>query len=433
MKSVRFLLPLLLLLCTFSLCGCTSKEEKKIEDAVKQELDQLKNLDSVTTQKYISYQELFPGEPEDIAISSDIEEVFSLFFQDFDYKILDINVDKDKQSAQANLRLVTLDAHALAEDFSKAQLKHEISQSASSEEATEQTISLEERYTLLNELLKSNDYQTVERNCTISLDASDKDGETSWEIRRTNTLENDLVGGLMNDLTDPDILSPEDTILVYLNTLKNMSAEELGNYLNADSIISTEDPAKISLAEALVKQVHSTFDYSIGETTVSGYTATVTANITTFDSDAILENYQKELDTYLASVDAVIDGAQKRYEKSYSLLLEYIEENTATKTVETTFTLINDGASWKLEDAGTVFGQALFGTLSSSPVEDKQETKDDIVKIYASANLCKGVFICADSEPKVHACQSVTTFFHKKNPTHFCRQDFSVSLFQVIS
>ena len=140
------------------------------------------------------------------------------------------------------------------------------------------------------------------------------------------------------------------------------------------SIISTEDPAKISLAEALVKQVHSTFDYSIGETTVSGYTATVTANITTFDSDAILENYQKELDSYLASVDAVIDGAQKRYEKSYSLLLEYIEENTATKTVETTFTLINDGASWKLEDAGTVFGQALFGTLSSSPVEDKQET-----------------------------------------------------------
>ena len=374
MKSVRFLLPLLLLLCTFSLCGCTGKEEKKIEDAVKQELDQLKNLDSITTQKYISYQELFPGDTEDIAISSDIEEVFSLFFQDFDYKILDVNVDKDKQSAQANLRLVTLDAHALAEDFSKAQLKHEISQSASSEEATEQTISLEERYTLLNELLKSNDYQTVERNCTISLDASDKDGETSWEIRRTNTLENDLVGGLMNDLTDPDILSPEDTILVYLNTLKNMSAEELGNYLNADSIISTEDPAKISLAEALVKQVHSTFDYSIGETTVSGYTATVTANITTFDSDAILENYQKELDSYLASVDAVIDGAQKRYEKSYSLLLEYIEENTATKTVETTFTLINDGASWKLEDAGTVFGQALFGTLSSSPVEDKQET-----------------------------------------------------------
>ena len=378
MKIIKRLLPvlfsLLLVLALSMLCGCSRTDSSDTEEVLKSELDQLKNLDSDTTQKYIPYTEMFPDATENTKLSDEIQNVFSLFFQQFDYKILDVNVDKDKQSAQANLRLVTLDAHALAEDFSKAQLKHEISQSASSEEATEQTISLEERYTLLNELLKSNDYQTVERNCTISLDASDKDGETSWEIRRTNTLENDLVGGLMNDLTDPDILSPEDTILVYLNTLKNMSAEELGNYLNADSIISTEDPAKISLAEALVKQVHSTFDYSIGETTVSGYTATVTANITTFDSDDILENYQKELDTYLASVDAVIDGAQKRYEKSYSLLLEYIEENTATKTVETTFTLINDGASWKLEDAGTVFGQALFGTLSSSPVEDKQET-----------------------------------------------------------
>ena len=378
MKLIKRLLPvlfsLLLVLALSMLCSCSRTDSSDAEEVLKSELDQLKNLDSDTTQKYISYTEMFPDATENTKLSDEIQNVFSLFFQQFDYKILDVNVDKDKQSAQANLRLVTLDAHALAEDFSKAQLKHEISQSASSEEATEQTISLEERYTLLDELLKSNDYQTVERNCTISLDASDKDGETSWEIRRTNTLENDLVGGLMNDLTDPDILSPEDTILVYLNTLKNMTAEELGNYLNAASIISTEDPAKISLAEALVKQVHSTFDYSIGETTVSGYTATVTANITTFDSDAILENYQKELDTYLASVDAVIDGAQKRYEKSYSLLLEYIEENTATKTVETTFTLINDGASWKLEDAGTVFGQALFGTLSSSPVEDKQET-----------------------------------------------------------
>ena len=45
---------------------------EKSRTTVKQELDQLKDLDSITTQKYISYQELFPGEPEDITISSDI-------------------------------------------------------------------------------------------------------------------------------------------------------------------------------------------------------------------------------------------------------------------------------------------------------------------------------------------------------------------------
>lgn len=370
MKSVRFLLPLLLLLCTFSLCGCTSKEEKKIEDAVKQELDQLKNLDSVTTQKYISYQELFPGEPEDIAISSDIEEVFSLFFQDFDYKILDVNVDKDKQSAQANLRLVTLDAHALAEDFSKAQLKHEISQSASSEETTEQTISLEERYTLLDELLKSNDYQTVERNCTISLDASDKDGETSWEIRRTNTLENDLVGGLMTYLSDPDILSPEDTLTVYLDSLTEMNTEEMSSFLGVESILNTSDTTRNAIASALVTQVHNTFNYEFKDSKINGYQAMVTTKITTFDSEAILTSYQKKLNEYLASPDAVIDGLEKRLDKSYDMLLDCITANTATKTADASLCLINDGVSWKLDDSNGELGNAIFGTLTTSPVDD---------------------------------------------------------------
>ena len=378
MKSVRFLLPLLLLLCTFSLCGCTSKEEKKIEDAVKQELDQLKNLDSITTQKYISYQELFPGEPEDIAISSDIEEVFSLFFQDFDYKILDVNVDKDRQSAQANLRLVTLDAHALAEDFSKAQLKHEISQSASSEEATEQTISLEERYTLLNELLKSNDYQTVERNCTISLDASNKDGETSWEIRRTNTLENDLVGGLIADLADPDILSPEDTLTVYLDTLQKLDLKEMTSYLGVVNIMNTSDTAKNSIASALAEQIHKNFNYVIKSSSENGYNATVTTEITTFDSDSILADYQEKLDKYLASADAVIDGSQKRYEKSFEILLNSINDNTVTTVNDVDFVLINDGVSWKLQDEGNTLGNAIFGTLTDSPLETSDSEDENI-------------------------------------------------------
>ena len=53
MKSVKFLLPLLLL-CAVLFCGCTGKEEKKIDEVVKRELDLLKHLDSDTTQKYIS-------------------------------------------------------------------------------------------------------------------------------------------------------------------------------------------------------------------------------------------------------------------------------------------------------------------------------------------------------------------------------------------
>lgn len=372
MKLVKFLLPLLLL-CAILFCGCTGKEDKKIGEVVKRELDLLKHLDSDTTEKYISYQEIFPGDIEDAAKSSEVDEVFSLFFQDFDYKILDTSISRDRKSAQVDLRLITLDARALAEDFSRAQLRHEIALTASDDEDEDQTVTLADRYALLNQLLSSNKYSTVEHNCTLSLTSSKKDEETIWEIKRTYTLENDLVGGLMNYLTDPDILSPEDTLLVYLDTLKNMSAKELSNYLNTDSIVNTEDSDKIKLANTLVEQIHNVFDYNIGEASVSGYHASVKADITTFDSEAILNNYQSQLDEYLSSADAVIDGAQKRYDKSYKLLLDSIEANEKVKTVSATFNLINDGASWKLEDAGTVFGQALFGTLNSSPVEDNEQ------------------------------------------------------------
>lgn len=372
MKSAKKLSPLLTFLALFFLlgaAGCSGKEEKKIEEVVKRELELLKNLDSDATQKYISYQELFPDE-EDTAISASMKEVFSLFFRDFDYKILNIHIDKDKENATVELRLVTIDAQALARDFTTAQLREEISMAAVSQDDHSSSVSLEKRYEILDQLLNSEDYQTVERNCTVSLISTEEEKERSWEIERTYTLENDLVGGLMTYLTDPDILPPQDTLLVYLDTLKNMTAAELGNYLNADSIASTEDKSKIALAQALVNQVYTSFDYEILSSEISGYQAEIKADITTFDCDSILKNYQKELDAYLASADAVIDGSQKRYETSYEMLLDAINNNKEVKTVETTFNLINDGASWKLEDAGTVFGQALFGTLTSSPVAE---------------------------------------------------------------
>ena len=71
MKSVKCLLPLLFLVAVL-FCGCTSREEKKIEEVIKRELDLLKNLDSDTTQKYLSYQELF--------------EQMRVIFQDIDSK-----------------------------------------------------------------------------------------------------------------------------------------------------------------------------------------------------------------------------------------------------------------------------------------------------------------------------------------------------------
>ena len=73
--------------------GCFRKNESDVKSVVRNELDQLKNLDSETTQKYIPYTELFPDATENTDLTDEINETFSLFFRKFNYKISDVIVE----------------------------------------------------------------------------------------------------------------------------------------------------------------------------------------------------------------------------------------------------------------------------------------------------------------------------------------------------
>lgn len=377
MKTVKHLLAfLMIILLSVFLCSCSQSAKAHAEKAIKKDLDLLKNLDSETTMQYISYQELFPDSDDSTKLSAVIKEVFSLFFQNFDYKILDISVDSDEKNASAQLKLTTLDAEALASDFVSASLQEEILETASGKE-NDNGNSLEQRYLLLYKLLKNNTYSSAERNTSIQLNNLGSSSEPDWEITHSSSLENDLVGGLITYLSDPDLVPPAETLTVYLKTLQEMDVKQMANYLGLDSILNTSDSAKNAIASALMEQFHSCFNYKISSTSVSGYLAEVDAELTTFDSNSILTQYEKELNTYLASADAVIDGSQKRYNKSHELLLDSIRNNQATITATATFHLTNDGASWKLENAGTELGNAIFGTLTASPVpEDSTEDNE---------------------------------------------------------
>lgn len=377
MKTVKHLLAfLMIILLSVFLCSCSQSAKAHAEKAIKKDLDLLKNLDSETTMQYISYQELFPDSDDSTKLSADIKEVFSLFFQNFDYKILGISVDSDEKNASAQLKLTTLDAEALASDFVSASLQEEILETASGKE-NDNGNSLEQRYLLLYKLLKNNTYSSAERTTSIQLNNLGSSSEPDWEITHSSSLENDLVGGLITYLSDPDLVPPAETLTVYLKTLQEMDVKQMANYLGLDSILNTSDSAKNAIASVLMEQFHSCFNYKISSTSVSGYLAEVDAELTTFDSNSILTQYEKELNTYLASADAVIDGSQKRYNKSHELLLDSIRNNQATITATATFHLTNDGASWKLENAGTELGNAIFGTLTASPVpEDSTEDNE---------------------------------------------------------
>lgn len=371
MKTVKYLLAFFFVFLAVSVCGCSYSAKTSAEKAIKKDLDLLKNLDSETTMKYISYQELFPDSDDNTELSDDIKEVFSLFFQNFDYRILNVSTDQNQETASAQLRLTTLDAQALARDFVSQSLQDEILKAASGDEDTEENEnSLEQRYLRLHKILKNNSYKTVDRNASIQLINHGSSSNTNWEITHSYSLENDLVGGLITYLSDPDLVPPDETLGVYLKTLQEMDVQQMSNYLGLDSILNTSDPAKNAIASALMEQFYSCFNYKITDTSVSGYLAEVQADLTTFDSDSILSQYEEELNTYLASADAVIDGSQKRYNKSHELLLDSIKNNTTTTTANATFHLTNDGVSWKLQDAGTELGNAIFGTLTASPVPE---------------------------------------------------------------
>ena len=384
MKIAKGLMPFLLfiLMSVAFLAGCSHVDKTDVEAVITNELNLLKNLDSDTTQKYVSYKELFPDTTQEIKLSKEVKEVFSLFFRDFDYEIRNVDVDNDTKEASVSLQLSTLDARTLAKDYAQASLETAILKAAASDtSATEETTdSLEERYLILDNLLKNNKYETVARDCTMTLQNTGTDHD-EWEIQRSHSLENDLVGGLISYLSDNNLLSPEETLTIYLNTLKSMNTEQMGNYLGIESLLNTSDSDKNSIASALVEQVHQNFDFKITNCEEQGYTATVSTTITTFDSTSILNTFSQEQDAYLGSADAVIDGSEKRYQKSLEMLLNDIKNNTASITSTADFHLTNDGVSWKLDDSNTTIGNAIFGTLSNSPVseetEDVESSEDD--------------------------------------------------------
>lgn len=379
MKIAKGLMPFLLfiLISVAFLAGCSHVDKTNVEAVITNELNLLKNLDSDTTQKYVSYKELFPDTTQEIELSKEVKEVFSLFFQDFDYEIRNVDVDNDTKEASVSLQLSTLDARTLAKDYAQASLETAILKAAASDNsATEETTdSLEERYLILGNLLKKNKYETVTRDCIMTLQNTGTDHD-EWEIQRSHSLENDLVGGLISYLSDNNLLSPEETLTIYLNTLKSMNTEQMGNYLGIESLLNTSDSDKNSIASALVEQVHQNFDFKITNCEEQGYTATVSTTITTFDSTSILNTFSQEQDAYLSSADAVIDGSEKRYQKSLEMLLNDIKNNTANITSTADFHLTNDGVSWKLDDSNTTIGNAIFGTLSNSPVSEETEDAD---------------------------------------------------------
>lgn len=358
MKPQRMTLLFFILIYVLSLTGCASFNQRQVKKAVSSEFSQLKKLDPDTVQKYLASESLFPDADVSTAQSSSasIEETTVKFFESFNYKIQKISVQGT--AADCKMAITTLDAQTLAKDYRRKYLANAILSIANGEASPDD--SLEQCYALLGELMAKNTYGTVSNSCTIHLALVDG----NWMVKKSPELEDMLVGGLISELANPNLLTPSETVDTYFQTLKEMDISQMENYLGLADTINSSDADSQALMNALLEQVHTCFTYRIISSSHNGIRATADTEITSFSDDDILSKYQQKLDEYLATPDAVVAGSEGRLAKSNELLLSCIENNTATESKTVLLTLTNDGQGWILESNDSI-GQALFGDFSS--------------------------------------------------------------------
>ena len=376
-KALFVLLAAVALILLFS--RLEARDKNQVKAVVKEELNILKSIGSgeaslaADQQSFLKALEEAAGEqafsPQSSSLSalkkalpqSEGWEVFQRFYRDFDYRILNIRLNKDSRTALVKVSLNTLDARILARDLKAEELRREILRSSldnSTQNPAEDTIkdsgnysiedSMKDRLDILLTLLEENKYKVTDSRCDIRC-MKEKEG---WRIIHTLALENELSGGFLSALTDPELLSPEEVCEINLEALKEMDPQKAISFL--DTSLNTEDPEedvtkdRVRTAQVLAEEYLSSLEYHVFKAEIKGYRALVPVQITTFDEDTVLSAYQASLDEYLHSAAAVIDGEEKRGKMSRELLMDAVQNCKETKTSEKTFFLYNDGTAWKL-------------------------------------------------------------------------------------
>lgn len=337
--------------------GCQHKEQEAVRECIAQELEPLKTSDTDEIVSYFEKAGLTSGLPEG-KLPEDVAEVFLLFFQDFDYRIKEISFDEEQTKAAALLELQIIDAKTLARDFASQTIV---------EGLTSQTLpsrveySLEDYYLLLRQLLLDKDYGTEKCEYTVSLTRSG-DG---WIMNRDEELENVLTGNFVAYGADPELLSPEEVITLYFDTIKSFDTEQINRFLSLDELFSGDDEYKRTIAKSLAGQILQYLDYAIIDAQNDGLTAQVTAEVTTCDWNSIIKAYQEDMAAYTATSQALADGMSVRLTKANQMLLDCIDANDSATSSTVTLTLENDGTNWKLK-SDDVFVEAILGNIKEA-------------------------------------------------------------------
>lgn len=351
-KLIVTALCLLIGLCL--LTGCRESEPVKL---VKSELAQIQKLDEKTIRSFISYADMAQANASSDS-DEDALEAIRLFFQNFSYQVLSSSIEED--TATVNVEIENIDAQALARD-----LCLELIVRSSSPNAEDAQVG--SYFALLRDILADGDYALVRTSAHFSLKKSDD----TWQIQSTDTLEDELVGGFITSLSDPDLVTPEEITEKVLSSLREHTPEKWVSYLGLHDIFSTYSAESGKVDLALATQISKCFSYKIDKVTVNGDQADATVLITSLDLDNVLGVYLEKLLEYASTTEAVRATDTELADKTAALLAECLNSNTKTCTNTVTIHFTNNGFAWEmnLDDS---FSDALLGNMTKA-VEQFQE------------------------------------------------------------
>ena len=230
--------------------------------------------------------------------------------------------------------------------------------------------SLEDCYLLLGTVLKDHTFDTVTSECDISLHRQDG----IWKISSASQLSDAVTNHFAARVSDPYLLTPSETVQVYLDTIQDFDMEQLTRYFSLDSLFSGDAEYKRSISQALSQQLLTYLDYRIlGETIAEDKTtAAVSMELTSCDCYSIMENYREQVLSYAQTSQALQDGISGRLNRANDILISCIQENTESATTTLEVNLENDGSGWNLK-SDDALSEAMLGNISEAMEEVLQQ------------------------------------------------------------
>lgn len=304
------------------------------------------------------YSDLFPSEHMDKTIPSEVQSIFIDFFHDFSYKIKSVKKESDK--AQVTVSLTTLDGAKLAKEYTSQMLIRQIQNSASPANVQ---FSLEDCYLVLSSILKNDSISSKTSVYTIELQKENN----IWTFSSPKELSSALTGGFSFYVSDPGLLTPSETISIYMDTLKSFDTEQLSRFLTLDAIFEGNAEYKRIISRALSKQLLTYMDYKIisEELSENGMEATVVTELTNCDCHSMMNNYQQQVMEYTKTAQALEDGISGRLNIANQLLIDSITSNTDSIVTTLPIHMKNDGTGWKLEISDEI-SDALLGNIGEA-------------------------------------------------------------------